>query len=335
MQLAYRGRTGRKHCLATFALASIAAALCWPLAVQAQGTYPSKPVTLVVPQTAGGLVDNFTRSMASYLGTRMGQPFVVENRTGASQAIGAQYVARAAPDGYTLFVAAQSVMVLNVVASKSVPYDPVRDFQPVSLLFKTPFYLVTNNKLPVHSIQDLIALAKQSPGKLTYASTGRGSGHHFAAEMFKMRTGTNLLHIPYKGSAPAMTDLQGGQVDVMFEGGASTLPLVKAGKIRALGSTGVKRSEAAPDLPAIDEVVPGYDVSIWVGVFAPAGTPRAVVDRINSEVAGYLKLASTHEQGKAVGIEVGGSTPEELGDMLKKQLPEYREVVKQAGIEPE
>lgn len=324
----------RAHLLA-LALAAGLGSLAAPAWAQPMPNYPARPITLVVPQTAGGLVDTFTRSMARQLSSRLGQPVVVENRTGASQAIGAEAVARSAPDGYTFFVGAQSAMVLNVVSRKSVPYDPIRDFDPVTLMFRTPFYLVVNNAVPAKSVQELVALAKKTPGKLTYASTGHGSGHHFAAEMFKVRTGINILHVPYKGSAPAMTDLQGGQIDMMFEGGASALPPVKAGKLRALGSTGEKRSEAMPDLPTIGETVPGYDVSIWIGLFAPAGTPKPIIDRINREVGDYLRMPSTHDQGVTVGIEITPTTSEAVSALLKKELPEWAQIVKQAGIETE
>jgi tripartite-type tricarboxylate transporter receptor subunit TctC len=315
-------------------LAALAAAPAWAQR-SADTNYPTRPITIIVPQTAGGLVDTFTRSMARQLTARLGQPIVVENRTGASQAIGAEAAARSAPDGYTLFVAAQSVMVLNVVSHKTVPYDPIRDFDPVSLMFSTPFYLVVNNSVPVKSVQELIALAKKKPGKLTYASTGLGSGHYFTAELFKLSTGTDILHVPYKGSSPAMSDLRSGQVDMMFEGGASTLPLVKTGAIRALGSTGKTRSEAMPDLPAVSEAVPGFDVSIWVGLFAPAGTPRPIIDRLNREVADYLRQPATHEQGKTFGIEIKSSTPEEITAMLKDELPKWANIVRESGMQPE
>ncbi|MPS26258.1 tripartite tricarboxylate transporter substrate binding protein [Pigmentiphaga sp.] len=310
-----------------------------PAGAWAQGTaeagYPTRPLTFVVAQTAGGLVDTFTRSMARHLSARLGRQIVVENKPGASQAIGAEAVAKAAPDGYTFFVGAQSAMVLNVVSKKSVPYDPVADFSPVGLLFRTPFYLVVNNSVPARTVGELIALAKAKPGKLTYASTGHGSGHHFTAEMFKVSTGTNILHVPYKGSAPAITDLRGGQVDMMFEGGASALPMAKAGNLRVLGATSAKRTEAMPELPTLNETIPGFGVSIWVGLFAPAGTPRPIIDRINLEVADFLRQPATHEQGKAFGIEITPSTPEEVSAILKEELPAWARVVREAGIQQE
>lgn len=302
---------------------------------KAASDYPSRPITFVVPQTPGGLVDTFTRSMARHLTTRLGKQVVVENKTGASQAIGAEAVAKAAPDGYTFFVGAQSAMVLNVVSKKSVPYDPIADFSPVGFLFRTPFYLVVNNSVPAKSVEELIALAKKNPGKLTYASTGHGSGHHFTAEMFKVSTGTNILHVPYKGSAPAITDLRGGQIDMMFEGGASALPMVKAGTLRALAATSTKPTEAMPELPTLNQTVPGFGVSIWVGLFAPAGTPRPIIERINLEVADFLRQPATHEQGKAFGIEITPSTPEEVSATLKEELPTWAKVVREAGIPQE
>ena len=236
--------------------------------------FPRRPVTLVVAHTPGGLIDTFARFMAQNLSARWGQAVIVENKPGANQLIATEYAARAPADGYTLLVGTQSSMVFNPIIRQDLPYDAIRDFAPITGLFTTPLYLVVNpGKVTARDVKELVALAKSQPGKLTYASLGLGSSHHLAAELFKSLTGTDILQVAYKGSGPAMTDLIGGQVHMMFEGGASSLPHVRTGKLRALGSTGKNRTEAMPDVPALNESIPGYELSVWMGLVAPAGTP--------------------------------------------------------------
>ncbi|MDX3907801.1 MAG: tripartite tricarboxylate transporter substrate binding protein [Pigmentiphaga sp.] len=298
-------------------------------------SFPERPVRVIVPHTPGGLVDTFTRYLAQNLATKWGRAVVVENRPGANQAIAAELVSKASPDGYTLLVGTQTGLVLNAIVRDDLPFDPVRDFAPITGLFTTPFYLVVHPKVQAHSVEELIALAKSRPGKLTYASIGVGSAHQLAGETFKTLTGTDILHVAYKGSAPAITDLLGGQVDMMFEGGASSLPNVRSGKLRALASTGPHRTADMPDLPTISETVPGFDLTVWIGLVAPAGTPQAVVDKINRDATEILKRPETTRQFSAVGIEVMPTTPTELAQRIHSEIPQWTQVMRAAGIRPQ
>jgi tripartite-type tricarboxylate transporter receptor subunit TctC len=314
-------------------------ALLCGLAAQAQPAasgYPNRPVRFIVPYTPGGLGDTFARAVAQGLTERMGQPVIVENRPGASQAIGAEAAAKAAPDGYTLFMGTQSGLVLNTIARKTLPYDPVRDFAPISMLFTSPLYLVVHPSVPANSVQELIAAAKSRPGKLTFASIGAGSSLHLAAEMFKARANLDIVHVPYKGSAPAIADLLSGRVNMMFEGGVSALPHVRSGKLRALATTGGKRTDAMPDLPTMAESgVPGFEVTAWFGLVAPANVPRPIIERLNREVGETLRAPATREKFAAAGVEITPSTPEELGERIRSDLPYWMQVMRDAGIRPE
>ena len=306
------------------------------LIASAAQAYPTRPIRFIVPFTPGGLGDTFARAVAEGLSQRLGQPVVVDNRPGASQAIGAEATAKAPPDGHTIFMGTQSGLVLNAIARKSLPYDPVRDFAPISLLFTTPLYLVVHPSLPAQSLEELLALARSRPGKLTFASIGTGSSLHLAGEMMKRRAGVDIVHVPYKGSAPAMTDLLSGQVDMMFEGGVSALPHVRAGKLRALATTGRKRTDAMPKLPTMSESgVPDFDVTVWFALFAPAGVPAPIVERLNREVGEVLRLKAIREKFAAAGIEIAASTPEALGERIRDDLPYWTKVMREAGIQPE
>jgi tripartite-type tricarboxylate transporter receptor subunit TctC len=326
----------RRHWLAIAPALWLAAA--WTAPAQAAdpvAAFPDHLIKIIVPYTPGGLVDVFARSMAEDMSKQLGQAVVIENRAGASQNIGAEAAARSAPDGYTLFVSSQTGMILNPLTTKDLRIDPARDFTPVATMFSTPFYLVVNSNLPVKSVQDLIALAKSKPGKLNYGSLGRGGTHHLAGETFKLRTGTNILHVPYKGSAPAMNDLLGGQIDMMFEGGASTLPYVQSGRLRALASTGAKRSEAMPDLPALNEILPGFDMTVWIGLVAPAGVPQPIVDKLNAAVQVAQKNPSTHEKFAPMGIEMMPGSPADFRALIKSDMPKWAKIANDAGVHPE
>lgn len=297
--------------------------------------YPNRPVKLIVAFTPG-LVDNFARVVAQHLTERFGQPVVVENRPGASQVIGAEAAAKSAPDGYTLFIGTQSGLVLGTIARKSVPYDPVRDFAPISLLFNTPLYLFVTNSVPAGSVQQLIALAKSQPGKLNFGSIGRGSSQHLAAEMFKSAAGIDIVHVPYQGSDRAALGLISGQVELMFDGGASVIPQVRAGKLRVFASTGEKRSQTMPDVPTMSETVPGFVIAPWIGLVAPAGVPRPIIDKLNREVVNMLRLPATREKFAALAaLELTPSTPEEMGQRIRSDFPIWTKVMRDAGIEPE
>jgi tripartite-type tricarboxylate transporter receptor subunit TctC len=308
------------------------------LSAPAQGQapdYPAKPVKLIVPYTPG-LVDSFARVMSQHLTEKLGQPMVVDNRPGANQAIGIEAAAKSAPDGYTLLIGTQSGLVLNTIARKSVPYDPVRDFAPVSLLFATPLYLFVTNSVPATSVQQLVALAKSRPGKLNFGSLGRGSSQHLAAEMFKSAAGIDIVHVPYQGSDRAALGLISGQVELMFDGGASVLPQVRAGKLKALASTGEKRTQSMPDLPTMGESMPGFVIAPWIGLVAPAGVPRPIIDKLNREVAAMLRLPATREKFAALAaLELTPSTPEELGERIRADFPVWTKVMRDAGIDPE
>ena len=305
-------------------------------AVQAQQVYPSRPIRFIVPYTPGGLGDSFARSVGEELAKRMGQPVVIDNRPGASQAIGAEATAKAPPDGHTLFMGTQSGLVINTIARKQLPYDPVRDLAPVTMLFTTPLYLVVHPSVPAHSVKELIALARAKPGKLTFASIGSGSSQHLAGEMLRARAKVDIVHVPYKGSSPAMTDLLGGQVDMMFEGGVSSLPHVRSGKLRALATTGRRRADAMPELPTMAEAgVADFEFTVWFALVAPAATPRPIIERLNREVGEVLRTRGLKEKFAPAGIDIAPSTPEELGERIRADFPYYGKLMRDAGIQPE
>jgi tripartite-type tricarboxylate transporter receptor subunit TctC len=300
-----------------------------PRAQEPAQTYPTRPVRIIVPYPPGGLGDIFPRALALGLAEELGQPVIVDNRPGASQIIGAQLAAKATPDGYTLFFASVTNLAINVSTQKNLPYDPLKDFAPVAFCFSTPLYLVTHPALPATSVKELIALAKSRPGKLTFASGGAGSSTHLGAEMFKSMAGVDLVHIPYKGSAPAMTDVMAGHVDMMFEGGG--LNYAKDGKVRALAVTSSKRTVAAPAIPTMSEAgVPGFEATIWFGIVAPAATPRAIVTRLSAEIGKVLNRPSFRERLPALDITPG--TPEAFAQYIASEIPKWRKVIADAKI---
>ena len=305
------------------------------LPVEAQ-VYPSRPIRFIVPYTPGGLGDSFARAVGDELAKRLGQPVVIDNRPGASQAIGAEATAKAPPDGHTIFMGTQSGLVINTIARKQLPYDPVRDLAPVTMLFTTPLYLVVHPSVPAHSVRELIALARAKPGKLTFASIGTGSSQHLAGEMLRARAEVDIVHVPYKGSSPAMTDLLGGQVDMMFEGGVSSLPQVRSGKLRALATTGRRRADAMPALPTMAEAgVADFEFTVWFALIVPAATPRPIIERLNREVGEVLRTRELKEKFAPAGIEITPSTPEELSERIRADLPYYGKLMREAGIQPE
>ncbi|HSV82269.1 MAG TPA: tripartite tricarboxylate transporter substrate-binding protein [Ramlibacter sp.] len=326
---------------ASLALALSCAMPFLPSSAHAQATsdsrYPNRTIKFIVPYTPGGLGDSFARTFAQGISDRLGQPVVVENMPGASQAIGAAAAARSAPDGYTLFMGTQSGFVLNAIASgPKLNFDPVKDFEPISMLFASPLFLVVHPSVEAKSLQEFIALAKSKPGKLTTATIGEGTTTHLASIMFEKRAGLDLLQVPYKGSAPAIADVLAGRVDMMFEGGASALPHVRAGKLRVLASTGAKRTEqATPGLPTVAETFPGFEVNAWFALFAPTGTPKSVIDRLNKEVQEVQRSAKVQEMAFKLGAEIERSSPGELGARLRSELREAARVMKAAGPDPQ
>ena len=300
-------------------------------------SYPSRPVRIVVPYPPGGIGDTVTRALAQGLTDQIGQPVVIENKPGASQMIGAELVAKAPADGHTLFLGSVTSLAINVNSQKKMPYDPARDFAPVSMAFFSPLYLVVNPSVPANSVRELIALAKAQPGKLTFASIGQGGSIHLAGELFRSMAGLDMTHVPYKGSAPALTDVIGGQVNLMFDAGVSALPQVRAGKLRALAVTSAKRSSSAPDLPTVAEAgnLPGYEATIWFGLVAPAGTPREIVMRLSLEVGKLTRQAVLRERFAPQGVELSASLPDEFAEFIKAEIPKWGKVLRDANVAPE
>mgnify|MGYP001562475624 CR=1 FL=1 len=297
------------------------------------GAYPDKPLRLIVPFPPGGGNDILARAVGQRLVEVLGQQVVVDNRGGAGGAIGATLAAAAAPDGYTLFLGSVGNLAQTPALKDNLPYNPVRDFAPVSLVATSSFILAVNPGVAAKSVRELIALAKASPGKLNYASAGTGSSLHMAGELFKHATGTDMLHVPYKGTGPAMTDLIGGRVQLIFSTMPPALPHVKSGKLRALGVTTAKRAAAAPEVPTIAESgVKGFNVSNWQGILLPTKTPAAIVRKLNRDLLATLKLPGMAETLAAQGLEPAGSTPEEFGALIKAEIAKYTQVVKAAGI---
>ena len=295
-------------------------------------SYPSKPIRIVVPQLPGGGNDTIARMVAQKLTMALKQQVVADNRPGAGGLIAAELVAKSAPDGYTLLLANVATMAIIPNVQKKVPYDPVRDFAPVSLVASAPLLVVVHPSLPVTSVRQLIALAKAKPGQLNYASNGVGSSTHLATEMFKMMTGTKMVHVPYKGLSAATTDLMSGQVQVMFSSAVAMMPQVKAGRLRAIAMTGAKRSPAIPDVPTVAEAgVPEYEAGSWYGICAPAGTARPIVDQLSREIAVAVKSPDVIERLALEGVIPVGSTPEQFGAYIKRELAHVRDVIKASG----
>ncbi len=305
----------------------------WTSVAIAQTTgYPSKPIRLVLPYPPGGGSDTIVRPLAQRLSAEFGQQVVIDNRGGAGGAIGMEAVARAAPDGYTIVLALTAQLAVNVSLYKKLPYDPVRDYAPITLLATGPYLLVVHPSLPVTSVKELIALARARPGQITYASSGNGSGGHLAAELLKSMTGTNMLHIPYKGGGPALIDVLAGQVQVLFATYVSSRGHIQTGRLRALGVSTAKRPAAIPDMPTISEAgVPGYDSGVWYAMLAPAGTPPDVITRLNHEIVRALNQPDFHKLLVDQAIDPIGGTPEQLGDFIRSEIAKWAKVVKASG----
>jgi tripartite-type tricarboxylate transporter receptor subunit TctC len=302
-----------------------------PAAAQTGAAYPVKPVRFVVPYTPGGGTDLMARALAQRLTESLGQPVIVENRAGASGNLGMEFVARAAPDGYTIALALTAQYAVNPALYPKLPYDPVRDFAPVMLVARNPYVLVVHPTLPVKSARDLIALAKARAGELTFSSSGNGSGAHLCGEMLKTMAKVNLLHIPYKGAGALLPDLIAGQTHLSFVTWSSVGPQVRGGRLRALGVTTEKRSPALPELPALAETLPGYDLPVWYGIVAPAGTPREIVARLNGEILKVINTPDFRQRIEVDAVEPIGSTPEQLGDYIRSELAKWAKIVRDSG----
>jgi tripartite-type tricarboxylate transporter receptor subunit TctC len=304
-------------------------------AVQAAAPYPNKPIRLVVPFSPGGGNDIAARFVAQRLTEGFGQTAVVDNRPGAGSTLGTDVVAKAAPDGYTLLVT-HNAIAINQTLYPKLPYDTVRDFAQVAIIGVTTNTLVVNPTVPVKTTKELIALAKAKPGSLNYASTGAGGTSHLAMEYFRLETGTNLVHIPYKGTAPALTDLVGGQTQVMISALPGTVPFINAKRVVALATTGKKRSAFLPDLPTLDESgVKGYEFDTWYGLHAPAKVPKDVIAKLSSEISKSLSRPEVKEQLFKQGIEVQLATPEEFAAYVRAEVAKMGKIIKASGAKPE
>jgi tripartite-type tricarboxylate transporter receptor subunit TctC len=317
----------RSRRAANSALAALALAIAWPACAQ---DYPNRPVKIVVPFSPGGAVDGPTRIVAQKLSERFGQQVIVENKPGAGATIGAADVAKAAPDGYTLLLASQT-NAISATMYRKLPFDPVEDFAPIMLIGEEPGVLVVHPSFPAKTVQEFIAYAKANPGKVDYASSGNGSGQHLFAAMFASMAGLQMNHIPYKGSGQATADLLAGQVPVSFPGMAGMIGHIKAGKLRPLATSGAKRTAALPDVPAVAEVLPGYEAYVWMGLFAPKGTPQPIVDRLHRELAAVMALPEVKAYYAGHNLEIVASTPAEFGRFFREEKDRWAKVIRETG----
>jgi tripartite-type tricarboxylate transporter receptor subunit TctC len=297
-------------------------------------TYPSKPIRMVVPYSPGGNTDVFARLIAQRLTLAWGQQVIVDNRAGGNTLIGTELVARSAPDGYTIML---TTLTFTVSPSlyKQLPYDTLKDFTPITLAVMLPNVLVVHPSVPAKSLKELIQYAKANPGKLNYASTGSGSSPHLSMELLKTMADINLVNIPYKGGGPAMADLMGGQISSQFIGLSVAIPHIKSGKLRALAVTSAKRSSVAPDIPAVAETLPGYELDTWFGVLGPGGMPVPLAQRLQEEIARILHSTDFKEHLVSLGAEPVGSTPRQFAAHIKVEIAKYAQIVKTAGIKVE
>jgi tripartite-type tricarboxylate transporter receptor subunit TctC len=306
--------------------------VCLPLAAAAQADdFPSKAIRIVVPFPPGGATDAAARLVATKMSEKWGQPVVVDNRAGAGGNVGSDFVAKSAPDGYTLVMGVTGSHAINTSLYSRMPYDPVADFVAVSQVAVVPNVLVVHPSVQANNLAELVALARREPGKLNYASLGNGTAAHLGMEMLKSDSGIEITHVPYKGSAPAVSDLLAGQVQMMVDGLPSALPHVKAGKLRAIALTSLHRAPALPELPTIAETYPGFYADAWSGLFAPKGTPKPVVDKLSAEVQRILKLPEVREKLAALGAEPVGSTQVQFAAHVKREIDKWAKVVKTSG----
>ena len=317
-------------------LFAVAAALACPAHVAAQA-WPTKPITIVAAYPAGGVADQMARVLATELARRVGQPVTVENRVGASGMIGTNYVAKSAPDGHTLLMAAMAEIVFTPYMHERMAYQPDKDLAPVAMAVRFPFMLETHPAFPARTTAEVIALAKKSPGQHTYATGGNGSVQHIAMEMFARMAGIQLRHIPYKGVTPALTDVLGNQVSMMFAGFPPAMPHVQAGKLNAIGMSSRARLSVAPDVPSVSET-PGlesYDLPVWVALFAPAGVPAPVLDRINRETVAIFAMPAVRANVEKAGMSVSDESRAAFSTFIKAESVKYQRIIREAGIKEE
>ncbi|QIL74391.1 tripartite tricarboxylate transporter substrate binding protein (plasmid) [Diaphorobacter sp. HDW4B] len=313
-------------------LAAVTTALACSGAL-AQTDYPSRQIRVIVPFPPGGASDTLGRMVAQQLSTAWGQPAVVENRPGAGGNIGAEAGAKAAPDGYTLTLAAAGFMAVNPTLYPKLNYDSAKDFQPVSLLVKAPLLLVVNPKVEANNVREFIQLAQRSPGKITIGNGGAGTAQHLGGVNFGLSANVDVAHVPYKGSAPATNDLLGGVTDAQFDNLVTLVPFVKSGKLRALGVSSKQRVSALPDVPTLDEAgLPGFEDGTWYGIVAPKGTPKPIVDKLNAELHRMLAQPETQQKLLSMGLEPAGNSPSDFGALIHSEISKYRAVIQKANI---
>jgi tripartite-type tricarboxylate transporter receptor subunit TctC len=309
-------------------------AVLWIVQAVAQ-PYPSRPITIIVPSAAGGLSDAFVRLIGDTIQGAWGQPVVMDPRSGAGGIIGTQVVANAAPDGYTLLMGNIGPLAINPTLYSSLPYDVETQLAPVALVATYPNVLVVNPSLPIHSIADLIRYAKEKPGTLNFASAGIGQSQHLSGEMFKSMADIDIVHVPYKGTGPALTDLLSGSVQMMFSNVPAAVPYIESGKLRAIAVTGLTRSKALPQVPTVNEAgVPGYDVVSWLALMAPAKTPDEIIARLHAEVTKALASPAGQRHLAAVGADAGSGSPRAVARFLKEEQAKWSKVIKEANIKP-
>lgn len=295
-------------------------------------TYPSKPIRLVVPWVAGGSAEVLARVVTTKMSESLGQPFVIETKSGANGTIGTAFVAKAPPDGYTLLLSHMGPTAISPAVQKGLPYDPIKDFAPITQVVSGPQLLVVRNDVPVHTVKELIDYAKANPGKLSYGSVGIGSTTHLGTELFASKVGINLVHVPYRGAPPIITDMLGGRIAVAFFGLSAVIQQVQAGQLRAIGISSLKRSPNFPAIPAISETVPGFQVDSWHGLMAPAGTPKPILARLQQEVVKALGSPEVVEWMKQNGFDAYGTTPDEYAATIRSDIDTWGKIVKAASI---
>jgi tripartite-type tricarboxylate transporter receptor subunit TctC len=302
--------------------------------VQAQ-PYPNQPIRLIVPFAAGGPSDVLARAFSQKLGEDLGQPVIIDNKPGAGTNLAAEFVARSKPDGYTIFLMMVGTQAINETLYKKLSYNTVKDFAPITLVASSSLMLVANPSVPVKNTSELIAYAKANPGKVNFGSSGTGTPLHLGGELFNVQAGTDITHVPYKGAAPALTDVLGGQIQTAMIGTPAALPYVKSGKLTPIGVTSLKRSPNAPEVPAIAETLPNFEVELVYALVAPAGTPNAIIKRLNTQMSTILNNPETKTQLASRGFDVQTSTPEQLGAYIKAEVTKWAPIVKKSGATAE
>jgi tripartite-type tricarboxylate transporter receptor subunit TctC len=321
--------------LLVFVVAGLTILICAVEPAIAQ-TYPARPVRVIVPQPPGGGTDIVARVVSDQVGRQLGQQFFVDNRPGGGTIVGTDAAAKSAPDGHTLVIGLNANMAVNPSLFSKLPYDPVKDFTPVAMIVKFPFLVVVTNDLPVKSVAELIALAKSKPGKINFASAGNGTGQHLSMELFKLLSGTNFVHVPYRGAQAAYPDVISGQVPVFFDNIAAALPQAKSGRVRAIAVTTAQRSPLAPEVPTVSESgLPGFEYHTWFGVWAPAATPRPIVEKLNAEVEKALATAEVRERLTGQGGEPSTMKLAQIEPFVKAEIVKWAKVVKEAGVKVE